>query len=614
MITGTLYWTDDTQVSLLEDANNTTHTDTTIRNGNEFKIYYVQYSEWAANHNKMVGLRITNCAVDKDGDICDVICKVTDIQEFNDGEDRGDGTSQLVNMWVGKNDTSNLVEFWFHAFAGSGHFSMQYVKHGTNTKANITHAASAIMDLDILGDDSPNKLWGGAEGFTIDGANGEVYYKKGKWIIDTEGEKGVRVPNFSVGLDGRVDNDNALHLYSSAVTTEVLTNATYKLFYSGSGCGIGYVFASPYNFSLDNPVKRVSKSVVSEGETFNYQITQYVPNNYYADELNFIENTNGKYTGFSLTDELNSNLDLKGNPTVTNESGTDVTNLFDISSNGNKVTATVKSQNLSNVDFYTHSYTLNIPVSVKSGTGINVEKIPNVATTVATTKKGTETKTSNTVETSLKFNEKIDASIDNGTTQIIDGTNVGEPANETNYTKTINHGSSTDIEVKFKADDTHNIKTVTIDDNLINLSDCIKNDDGSYSYKFSEKNINKDINHTVIVTTELKDAKVIVKYVDSNNKEISSRDTINGKLFQSYTTSGKSINGYKLKTTPTNASGKMNEAETVVTYVYEDVTIAPIILPQTGDSSPLIILSILAVCICAFVFKKILKSDKYKWH
>ena len=73
---GTLYWTDDTQVSLLEDANNTTHTDTTIRNGNEFKIYYVQYSEWAANHNKMVGLRITNCAVDKDGDICENLMMV----------------------------------------------------------------------------------------------------------------------------------------------------------------------------------------------------------------------------------------------------------------------------------------------------------------------------------------------------------------------------------------------------------------------------------------------------------------------------------------------------------------------------------------------------------
>lgn len=567
---GTLYWTDDTEISFIEDENNTDDYHTVNRYGeNDFGEYAVRYEQWVANHNKIIGIKITNCAEDKDGDMCDVICKVSNIQPFNAGEDRGDGKHSIANIWVGKYRNSNLIEIWFNASSASGHFSMQYLKHGTNTKASITHVASAIMDIDVLGDDSTNKTWGGAEGFTIDGANGEVYYKKGNWIVDVEGEKGVRVPNASVGASGRVENNDNLHLYSSAVATEVLTDATYKLFYSGSGCGIGYVFASPYNFNLGNPVKKVNKSVVSEGEVFNYKITQYVPNNYYADELNFIDNVDGKYTSFTLKDELNSNLNLEGTPTIKNENGKDVTSLFNITTDGNTITATAKSENLTNVDFYAHSYTLIIPVSVKSGTGIDVEKISNVSTTVAVTRKGAETKTSNPVDTNFKYNEKIDATIDNGTTQIIDGTNIGNPNSTTTYTKTVKRGDSTNIEVKFKADDIHNIKTVTIDENQVNLSDCTENDDGSYSYFISESNINKDINHNVVVTTELKEAIVNVKYVDEDGKEIATSQILNGKINDEYTSTEKNIPNYELKETPQNARGRMTKDPIDVTYVYK---------------------------------------------
>ena len=567
---GTLYWTDDTEISFIEDENNTNISrKVTIFDTDDFTQYLINNGQWAANPNKMIGLKITNCAIDKDGDMCDVICKITNIQAFNDGEDRGEETTGIADMTIGKYTNSNLIQIWFDANAASGHFTMQYLKHGTNTKANITHVVSTIMDLDAIGNDSPSRRWGGAEGFTIDGADGEVYYKKGRWITDVEGEKGVRVPNVSVGLDGKVENNNYLDLYSSAVTTEVLTDATYKLFYSGSGCGIGYVFVSPYNFNLGDPKKRVSKSVVSEGEVFNYKITQYVPNNYYADELNFIDNVDGKYTSFTLKDELNSNLKLEGTPTIKNENGKDATSLFNITTEGNTITASAKSQSLTNVNFYARSYTLNIPVSVKSGTGINVEKISNVATTVAVTRKNTETKTSNTVNTAFKYKEKIDATIDRGTTQIIDGTNIGQQANTTTYTKTVNHGDSTNIEVKFKADDTCNVKTVTIDDNPINLSDCTENDDGTYSYVISEKNINKDINHKVVITTEFKDAIVNVKYVDEDGKEIATPQILNGKINDEYTSTPKNIPNYELKETPKNASGKMTKDPIDVIYVYK---------------------------------------------
>lgn len=65
------------------------------------------------------------------------------------------------------------------------------------------------------------------------------------------------------------------------------------------------------------------------------------------------------------------------------------------------------------------------------------------------------------------------------------------------------------------------------------------------------------------------DAKVIVRYTEEvNGREISARTTINGKVGDNYTTNAKTINGYKLVTTPSNAKGIMTEKDTVVTYIY----------------------------------------------
>lgn len=119
----------------------------------------------------------------------------------------------------------------------------------------------------------------------------------------------------------------------------------------------------------------------------------------------------------------------------------------------------------------------------------------------------------------------------------------------------------------------------------------------------------KDEKTIVDYVYKTKDAKVIVKYVDSNNKEISESKTINGKYFEKYDTSGKTISGYSLKKTPENASGIMNEDEIIVTYVYEKKVTE---LPKTGNTKTIIISGIGIISIYAIVIKKILKSDKYR--
>ena len=61
---------------------------------------------------------------------------------------------------------------------------------------------------------------------------------------------------------------------------------------------------------------------------------------------------------------------------------------------------------------------------------------------------------------------------------------------------------------------------------------------------------------------------VIVKYVDEDGNEILTSTTKTGNVGDSYKTTAKTISGYTLKTTPSNATGKFTESTITVTYVY----------------------------------------------
>ena len=65
---------------------------------------------------------------------------------------------------------------------------------------------------------------------------------------------------------------------------------------------------------------------------------------------------------------------------------------------------------------------------------------------------------------------------------------------------------------------------------------------------------------------------VKVKYVDESGNEIATSTTMTGTVGTSYTTSAKTISGYTLKTTPSNASGTYSSGTTTVTYVYSKNT------------------------------------------
>ena len=86
--------------------------------------------------------------------------------------------------------------------------------------------------------------------------------------------------------------------------------------------------------------------------------------------------------------------------------------------------------------------------------------------------------------------------------------------------------------------------------------------DGSYLYK--DKKWEK-------YTPPVTEGTVIVKYVDTQGNSVAAPQTLKGAVGSSYTTSAAQVTGYKIKTTPNNASGTYTAAGITVTYVYERV-------------------------------------------
>ncbi|MDE6123843.1 MAG: MucBP domain-containing protein, partial [Eubacterium sp.] len=80
---------------------------------------------------------------------------------------------------------------------------------------------------------------------------------------------------------------------------------------------------------------------------------------------------------------------------------------------------------------------------------------------------------------------------------------------------------------------------------------------------------------------EIKDACVVVKYVDENGNELD-RETISGKVFDDYNTEQKAIYAYEFVSSSDNTSGEMTEDEITVIYTYKQV----LNIDTDGDGEP----------------------------
>ena len=76
-------------------------------------------------------------------------------------------------------------------------------------------------------------------------------------------------------------------------------------------------------------------------------------------------------------------------------------------------------------------------------------------------------------------------------------------------------------------------------------------------------------------TPVVKQGDLVVNYVDKDGNKLTASETSTGNVNAEYTTSSKSIPGYKLVETPNNATGSYVDGTTTVTYVYEKETLIP---------------------------------------
>ena len=221
-----------------------------------------------------------------------------------------------------------------------------------------------------------------------------------------------------------------------------------------------------------------------------------------------------------------------------------------------------------NVSNGTYMYTLTEDGTTDRNAYLLMDEISKVELTATYESKGAVLGLAfiNNVNNLNYYNKLIVTSeIDHGVTKV-----NGALGTESSHSisKNTTNGQNDTNTVNFKPAEGYKVSTITVDGEPKTTSDCTLAN-GVYTYTFTDTNINTDIEHHVIITTELKDTSVLVKHVNEAGTEIASRDTYTGKVFDKYATSPKSIPNYELKTTPSNAKGTMTENQIVVTYVYK---------------------------------------------
>ncbi len=84
-------------------------------------------------------------------------------------------------------------------------------------------------------------------------------------------------------------------------------------------------------------------------------------------------------------------------------------------------------------------------------------------------------------------------------------------------------------------------------------------------------NIPTDPSQDTVINYEANKAKLVVKYVDENGKDLIPSETTEGKVGDEYTTSGKVIPGHLLVRVDGDAKGKIGTEGSTVTYVYKPI-------------------------------------------
>ena len=349
---------------------------------------------------------ITNCAINEKGEILDVLIKLDGIKLFEDDSVVQLGIFDRYRLLRKQSDPAHTyyekrvdigdpIIFDLFTTRATCSFSMTYYKTGTydyKTNTGVYGEIKAIngyyTDFDIVVHHSGygGKFMAGNEGVRPDEGSSTIVYNKNKYHISASGFRNYNLQerDNGIAISTAGTNTNGFWYASSAlILTTNISNSYFQFTYGGDSCGIVYLFVTPYPYKIDTPLKSASVEEALCGDSFDYVVSQYVPNNYYGSLLSFSElyknlYGNTRLTALKIGDTIDDKLILdKDNIKIYNENEVDASDYFNVEVNGNQVTATATTAALENYAFYNHTYNLKIPVTVKDGL-YDVDFIPNV--------------------------------------------------------------------------------------------------------------------------------------------------------------------------------------------------------------------------------------------
>lgn len=470
-----------------------------------------------------------------------------------------------------------LINFLLTTMYANCDFSMTYYKAGTynydsekGKLANVTKINNFLYDIDVPRENinksnkMEDKFLQGNEGIQISENNSiDGFYYCTNASQGNYPRYKFSASDRALSVTWREGQGNGVYYKTSAFVTSNLNNGTYSFTYGGSICGITFSFMSPAPYEITAPTKSADVSSTDktsnipklyEGETFKYRVTQYIPNNYYANLIKFSEiynnfSENGHYSKIVITDELNENLTINGDIKIFNEVNVDKSEYFNIEITGNKITATLKDEAKNMQEFYAHTYTMEIPTFVKKGTGLKLDEteigISNVAKVITSIDEEENEMDSNEMEIALKY--KVTTKIQNG--EFI------TPSAEVDI-----HGN---MSVEFKPKKGYITTSLKIDGvEITDLSDYI--DGGMVLFE------NIVENHDVEVVCSREMGDLVVKYVNENGIEIAEREILKGNVGEEYKTQIKEIKNYEYKDVNGSPNGTYKRESQEVVYNYTE--------------------------------------------
>lgn len=474
------------------------------------------------------------------------------------------------------------IEFNLDHMIGQVDASLSYYEVDTyntpNQKyADVKNIIGLYSDIDVWNDKTDlfsDKIFKGNEGVAFTNSENvkTIYYdvdgQYGKQIQLTNKDGSKTATNYQARLKTVTAIDENNKEYSGLyIDDEVRTNANVKdihektsifitedldnekifnfRYASARSAGIRFCFVSPIKYDIAGPVKTSSVTKTTDNKNYIYSIIQKLPNNYYGYALKFANYSGTLYNSISISDTFDeklTNID-KNKITIVNENGLDVTKYFDISLsevNGKiKLVATISNSNsdnfISKVDFYNHTYKVNVPVTTKDK--INKNKISNKASTT----------------------------VDNDTSNILESNNVDV---DVYYTVTINH-----------IDEYNNAILKTTTDEVIygNTFSSNKEDFENYEYDYNESDTNDGKNSGVVnknITVNYyykKKATVTVNYYkEGTTEKLAESDILNKYYGDTYDVSNyKDNNNVPSKYEYTRFTSNTTDELTGTVYIDE---------------------------------------------